>query len=413
MVLFGRVVTGYPDLMRCKLKVYSETAGVLELQSDASSIEEASQRAAAQGYIVLSVSGSGRRWSARFRSGRRARFPLLLFSQHLLALLEAGLNLVEAIETLAENEPEPEMQAVMRRLLDQLYSGRAYSDAMETMLEHFPVFYVATLRASERSGGTAESLRRYIVYQTQIDSVRKKMTSAMIYPVLLLVVGGLVTLFLLGYVVPKFSRIYADRATDLPFLSQVLMRWGGLIAGHGAKLLAGLMLAVFATAWVATRPATRQWLGGRLWRLPWLGERLRIYQLARLYRTLGMLLRGGTTIVGALGMVSGLISPVLRGRLARAEVRIREGQSTSVVMADAGLATPVAHRMLRVGERTGQMGEMMERVAMFYDEEIARWLDVFTKVFEPVLMALIGALVGAIVILMYLPIFELAGSIQS
>ncbi|MBI2315588.1 MAG: type II secretion system F family protein, partial [Betaproteobacteria bacterium] len=331
----------------------------------------------------------------------------------LLSLLEAGLNLVEAIEALAENEPDPEVQAVMRRILENLYAGRTCSDAMEMQPEHFPVFYVATLRASERSGGTAESLRRYIAYQTQIDAVKKKVTSAMIYPLLLVVVGALVTLFLLGYVVPKFSRIYEDRATDLPFLSRALMQWGALVAGHGGKLFAALALGIWAAIWAVTRAATRQWIGHRLWAMPWLGERMRIYQLATLYRTLGMLLRGGTTIVGALALVPGLLSPVLRGRLSEAESHVREGQSISAAMLAAGLTTPVASRMLQVGERTGRMGEMMERVASFYDDEIARWLDVFTKVFEPVLMALIGVLVGGIVVLMYLPIFELAGSIQS
>jgi general secretion pathway protein F len=191
------------------------------------------------------------------------------------------------------------------------------------------------------------------------------------------------------------------------------MQWGALVAGHGGKLLAAMAIGVSAAVWAATRSATRQWIGYRLWAMPWLGERMRIYQLATLYRTLGMLLRGGTTIVGALALVPGLLSPVLRGRLSAAELQVREGQSISAAMLAAGLTTPVASRMLQVGERTGRMGEMMERVAAFYDDEIARWIDVFTKVFEPVLMALIGVLVGGIVILMYLPIFELAGSIQS
>lgn len=401
--------------MQFKLKVFSESAGVLDLQADAASADEASRQAVAQGYIVLSVSGAGDRLglTSGFRTRGHRRFPILPFSQQLLALLEAGLNLVEAIETLAENEPYPEVQAVMRRILENLYGGRTCSDAMEMQPEHFPVFYVATLRASERSGGTAESLRRYIAYQSQIDVVKKRMTSAMIYPMLLIVVGALVTLFLLGYVVPKFSRIYEDRAGDLPLLSRALMYWGGLVASHGGKLLATLAIAVSAAVWAITRPMTRQWIGHRLWAMPWLGERMRIYQLAMLYRTMGMLLRGGTTIVGALALVPGLLSPVLRGRLSTAESRVREGQSISAAMLAAGLTTPVAGRMLQVGERTGRMGEMMERVAAFYDEEIARWLDVFTKVFEPVLMALIGILIGGIVILMYLPIFELAGSIQS
>jgi general secretion pathway protein F len=125
-----------------------------------------------------------------------------------------------------------------------------------------------------------------------------------------------------------------------------------------------------------------------------------------------MLLSGGISIVPALSMVSGLLDSDLRGRLDAASRMIREGQSISVAMETCGLTTPVSLRLLRVGERSGQMGEMMERIAAFHDEELARWVDTFTKTFEPLLMAFIGIVIGGIVVLMYLPIFELAGSIQ-
>jgi general secretion pathway protein F len=139
---------------------------------------------------------------------------------------------------------------------------------------------------------------------------------------------------------------------------------------------------------------------------------MRVYHLARFYRTAGMLLRGGTPLVTALGMVAGLLPPDLRARLARATVRIREGASISTAMDECDLATPVASRMLRVGEKSGDMAEMMERIAVFHDEELARWIEWFTRLFEPLLMALIGVVIGAIVVLMYLPVFELAGSLQ-
>lgn len=401
--------------MQFKLKVYSEAAGAMDWQTEAVSAQEASRQAEENGYVVLSVSEQNWLgcWPSRLSPGRREHFPLLLFSQQLLALLEAGLVLVEAIEALAENEPDAHSRAVLRHLLDQLYGGRTCSDAMAMQPEHFPPFYIATLRASERSGSMAESLRRHIAYQNQIETVRKKIVSAMIYPAFLLVVGLLVTLFLLGYVVPRFSHIYEERVTDLPFLSLLLMRWGKLAGAHGGTLLLALGFAVAGAASLATRSDVRQWFGAKLWTLPWLGERMRVYQLARLYRTLGMLLGSGTPIAGALALVPGLLSPLLRARLALAVSSIREGQPISIAMHSAGLTTPICHRMLQVGERTGRMGEMMDRIASFYDDEIARWVDVFTKIFEPALMALIGIMVGGIVILMYLPIFELVGTIQS
>jgi hypothetical protein len=150
--------------------------------------------------------------------------------------------------------------------------------------------------------------------------------------------------------------------------------------------------------------------GGRAdWRR---GERVRVYQLTRFYRTVGMLLAGGTPVTQALSQVSGLLDQELRQRLDLAARSIREGQPISASLEGQTLTTPVALRMLRVGERTGQMSEMMERIAVFHEEELARWVERFTKVFEPLLMALIGVVIGGIVVLMYFPIFELAGSMR-
>ena len=181
---------------------------------------------------------------------------------------------------------------------------------------------------------------------------------------------------------------------------------------HGATVLGFALVLLIASGFALSRVAVRQWAAERLWRVPALGERLRVYQLARLFRALAMLLKGGIPIVGALGMVENLLRPALRLRLQHAIVEIRQGQPTSQALNAHGLTTPVALRLLRVGERSGDMGEMMDRIANFHDEEMARWVEWFSRLFEPVLMALIGLVIGIIVVLMYLPIFELAGAIQ-
>jgi general secretion pathway protein F len=293
---------------------------------------------------------------------------------------------------------------------DRLFEGRSLSAALGDYPQAFPPLYVATVRAAERTGDLPEALARYIAYQERLDLVKRKVLSASIYPVVLLVVGGLVTLFLLGYVVPRFAGIYDEVGHKLPFLSHLLIEWGKALNTHGGLVGAGLVAALAAA--VALRAQGRRVFTAWLTRIPAIGAHVRVYHLARFYRTVGMLLRGGTPLVAALGMVSGLLPPELRERLARATVRIREGASISTAMDECGLATPVASRMLRVGEKSGEMAEMMERIGVFHDEELARWIEWFTRLFEPLLMALIGLVIGAIVVLMYLPVFELAGSLQ-
>jgi general secretion pathway protein F len=222
----------------------------------------------------------------------------------------------------------------------------------------------------------------------------------------------LVSMFLLVYVVPKFSRVYEDVGASLPFLSQMLLAWGRVVEAHSGTLLLGAIAIVSAATYGLTRPAVRRRLLEKLWQIPSLRERLHVYQLARFYRTLGMLQRGGIPILRALEMAAGLLSPGHQDQLARATANVREGQALSQAMDRHGLTTPVAVRMLRVGERSGRMGEMMERIAGFYDDEISRWVDWFTRLIEPLLMAVIGIIIGGIVVLMYFPIFELAGSLQ-
>jgi general secretion pathway protein F len=396
--------------MRYRIKAIKAGAGVVSLALDARDEADARAQAAGQGYSVVAVSGAtGLRLPAL---QRRVRFPLLLFTQELLALLQSGISLVEALETLAEKETRAETRGVLGRILDALYEGKPFSAALQVAPGVFPELYVATVKASERTGDLAEALGRYVAYQSQLDVVRKKLVSASIYPAILIGVGTLVTLFLLGYVVPRFSHVYEDMGGDIPFVSRVLMRWGQLVEVHGPLLGVVVLCVAAGLGWWLVQPATRARLLGALRAIPAMGERLRVYQLTRFYRTLGMLLSGGIPVVSALGMVSGLLDPDLRSRLEGASRLIREGKPISVAMEASALTTPVALRLLRVGERTGQMGEMMERIAVFHDEELARWVETFTKTFEPLLMAFIGIVIGGIVVLMYLPIFELAGSLQ-
>jgi len=190
------------------------------------------------------------------------------------------------------------------------------------------------------------------------------------------------------------------------------MAWGVFVEAHGSWLARTLAAVVAGLAVSLRRPGFRQWISRQFLRIPAVGERVRVYQLTRFYRTVGMLLSGGTPVTQALTQVSGLLDQELRQRLSLATRNIREGQTISASLDGQSLTTPVALRMLRVGERTGQMGEMMERIAAFHEEELARWVERFTRVFEPLLMAAIGIVIGGIVLLMYFPIFELAGSIQ-
>ncbi|MDD5391050.1 MAG: type II secretion system F family protein [Gallionellaceae bacterium] len=384
-------------------------AGRVSLRLEAATAAEAATQARGEGLTVLAVRPE-RGLNTLF--SRRSRFPLLLFTRELLALLSSGLALIEALQTLLEKETRNEPRQVLSGVLERINQGEAFSVALGHFPAVFPALYAASVRAAEKSGDLAPALARYVAWQERVDVVRRSVISASIYPLMLLVLGGLVALFLIGFVTPRFASIYADNLARLPWASRALMGLGAWIDAHGLGAALAFVGTLAALAWATTLPAARAAVARLAWRLPGLGERLRVFQLTRFYRTVGMLLSGGTPILPALDMAAGLLSLELRARVAVAAGHIRAGQPISEAMQQAGLTTPVAARLLRVGEKSGQMGEMMENLASFHDEETSRFVESFTRVFEPLLMAVIGVLVGGIVVLLYLPIFELAGSIE-
>jgi general secretion pathway protein F len=398
--------------MQYQIKSLRSDAAVVINQLQASGILDARRQAEALGLEVLSIAPTPLLSRLSFaKSSGGGSFPLLLFSEELLALLNSGVSLVEAMETLAEKEARPAVREVLQSVISQLREGKPFSAALEASPHAFAPLYVAAVRASEHTSGLSESLARYVAYAAQLETLRSRLVSAAIYPVILIAVSGLVILFLMGYVVPRFAHIYEDMGGKLPWMSRMLLQGGLALEQYWylpVMLLAALVLLLVTggmrSAWLR--------LLAFLWRIPAVGERMRVYQLARLYRALGMLLRGGIAVVPALDMVNGLLSAALQPRLLEASRQVREGQAISYAFDFAGLTTAVSLRMLRVGERAGNMGEMMERAAAFHDDEMARWAEWVTRLLGPMLMLVMGLLIGAVVVLMYMPIFQLAESVR-
>ena len=396
--------------MLFEAKVYRPPEGVAVLSVTAEDAGEAERQMLSKGYKIISIRTKSVA-SVRIRS--KSAFSPVLFSEEVLALLEAGLSLIESVDVLALKAKDRENQRVLQNLTRQLREGMSFSRALESMPDDFTLMYIATIRSSEQTGDVGRALKRYLAYQEQINRIRDKVVSASIYPALLLGAGFLVVLFLLGYVVPRFSRVYEDLGQNLPWMSLMMMRWGHFVDDHGMSVMLMLIGLPAVALFVISRPRVRARIEKSVWNFPIVGEKILLYQLARFTRTLSMLLSGGIPFVSALDMSNELLSqPSLRDGMQRAAISVREGRSVSSAFSQHGLATDVGVRLLVVGERSGNLGETMERIASLYDNEISRWIDWFIRLFEPFLMIVIGLIIGSIVILMYMPIFELANSLQ-
>ena len=379
---------------------------------EASDPATASDQVTRQGFHVIATDAHGRALAISFAPGAQGIFPTSLFAVELLALLKAGLNVVEAINALTTKEAP----GVYRRGLDkigvELNRGSTFADALGTLGSALPPLFITTIRAADGSGAMHQALSRYVDYDQALGRARSKVVSAAVYPAVLIIVGGLVMLFLMLYVVPRFARIYDDMHQTLPFFSSLLFMIGRWIGDNTALLVGSSIAFGGGLALLSAQQRWRAAAWGRIEGLPAVGRWVRLFHLARLYRSLALLLQSGIPLVQAIDAARVTLPANLESPARMAAVQISEGRGVSVSLAEAGLTTPIAAQLLAVGERTGELGVMMGRLADFQDEELARVLDRAMRLMEPLLMTVIGVMVGAILVLMYMPIFELAGSLQ-
>lgn len=376
----------------------------LRLEADSPAALDAALRA--QGRLALSVRALGR------ERGAAGRFDSQLLVQELTGLLQAGVGLVEALQVELRKARVGATRAVLQRLCASLQSGAALSAALAEQPQHFDPLLLASVRASETSGTLLPALQRYLDYRAQLQRVQRTLVAALLYPCTLLGVGLLVLLFLLLYVLPRFAQIFSDLGRELPLFSRLLMQLGTAIDIHRIGLLALLALAGLALLLSLATPRGRQrWLQGLL-RLPGLGARLDQFARARLFRMLALLLDSGLPLLQACRLLQGLLSAALDRQLQQAARLLQSGQALSQALREQQLVCPVADSLLTAGERSGELAQALHRIADYYDADNSRWLERFMRLFEPLLMLVLGTLIGGVVVMMYMPVFELAGALQ-
>lgn len=392
--------------MQFQIRAIDRQQQMLSLKLEALDETDALAQTAALTMTPISVQRGGNVW------GRRSAFSLLLFAQELHALVLAGLSVIESLEVLTEKESHPETRVVLERIADRLRNGDRLSSALAAQPDIFTALFAGIVQAAEGTSDLPRALGRYIDHQSRLASVREKVISATVYPAVLVVVGGGVGLFLMAYVVPRFASVYQGSGRSLPWASQLLLSWGSFAGEHAGVLAAAFAGGVIGSALWLRQALRSAGLSRVLSVMPAVRSRLRIFELSRLYLTMGMLLEGGLAVTRAIELCAAVVSPASRAALLRVRTAVQEGLPFSDSLEAAGLGTPVAQRLLRVGEQSGQLGTMLTRTANFLEGESTRWIERFTRLFEPLLMAAIGIVIGLIVVLLYMPIFELAGSLQ-
>lgn len=337
----------------------------------------------------------------------------MIFNQELAGLLKAGLPLLQALDLMLERQRNPRFAEVLGEVRDRVKSGQELSTAFAAFPGSFPPLYSSTLMAGERSGDLEQVLRRFIRYLRLVMGVRKRITSALIYPAVLLSLSVAMIAVMMVVVIPKFENFYQGLDLELPLPTRILLGTAAFLQQRGIWLLAGL----FVLAWLLGRwrgtESGRYWIDRAVLRVPIVGGIRHRFALSEYSRSLSTLLQGGLPLVPALEVATGAVSNFyLRAELAPSVVQVRQGKSLHAALDESGVMTDLSIDMVKVGEATGALDEMLSNVSDFLDDEIETRIERLLSLIEPLMLVMMGLIVSLLLVAMYMPMFSALGNIQ-
>lgn len=338
---------------------------------------------------------------------------LLLFSRELSDLVASGMTLGRALHTLSNRKDSGSVQQIITTLRDEIVQGTSLSDALEIYPETFTTLYVNLVRAGEASGHLPNALENVCIHYERVQEARSKVTAALIYPSIVLIIGGLAVLGLMIGIVPKFAGTFEDMGATLPKSTLALMNASQFLIQYGAVLIAGIVgIAWMLKKWLATEKGKALWHRYQL-KIPILGAVVRTNAFAHFARTFGTLLQNGVSILPALGIVQKTIDNVIiAAEIGETRTRVTDGTSISQPLSKGKIFPSLLIDMLAVGEETGDMPGALTHITRRYDTELDRLVKTCTTVLEPLLIVLVALVVGGIAVCLLLPVLTLTDSLH-
>lgn len=400
-----RVKAGWPDGSVAEQSVVAADLGAarLEVERRGGHVFEVRRKG-------FSLAGA----KAKGKGGRVKMADFLIFNQELIALLKAGLPVVRSFEILLERQKNPVLRRVLTDVRERVNSGSSISEAFAEEGDLFPRLYWTSLKAGEKSGEIEAVLRRYLKYQKTVITLTRKVVSTLVYPVILIALSGVLIAILMTFVIPRFTEFFADFNAELPLLTVVVLGIATFLRQNFLILAAGLGGAGFvAWRWFQTS-AGRVWLDGAILKLPVVGGIFRRFAITQFTRSLGTLLGGGTPLVPALENAADAIgNRSVSRKVASVVPRVREGRELWKALEATGIFTDLTIEMIKVGESSGALEEMLAAVSEFYDEEIDLLLARVISFVEPAILVIMGGVIVTILLSVYLPMFRLMSAIKS
>lgn len=395
-------------------KVGTQDGQIAEREVRALDVSTAREELSRQGLHIFKEQRRGLTLDSllpRYRPMSSDKF--LLFNQQLLALVRAGLPIVQSFEILLDRQKDLRFKEVLASIREKIMSGVALSDAFESFGQMFPPIYSTSIRAGEKSGDLAGVIGRFIRYQKLLVGLRKKVIGSLIYPVVLLVLMTGMIFMMLTYVIPKFAEFYAGFDAELPIATLFAIKLSMFVKGNAFVLIAGVIIGV-----VALKLFTRTERGATIvdaikLRVPIAGSVLNDFAIMQFTQSLNTLLSGGTPMVPAIEIASKAVTNRHVGaRVGAIAQRVREGEPLWRSLEDTRVVSDLAIEMIKVGESTGALVEMLTNTSEFYDEIIEAKLSRMVALIEPVILVVLGAAIGGLLYAFWLPILQLSSRAQ-
>ena len=394
-----------------------ELSGVIESTSE----NRARKELAAQGFSVSRIAEVAAIASDKKASAAKAKKPLFgtgvnkenitVFSRQPSTLLKAGLPLLRALEVIGRQEKNPYFKAVVEQLADNVRTGNKFSDGLSQHPKIFDKLYVNMAKAGEAGGVLDVVLDRLSTFQEKALKTTNKVKSAMVYPIVIMGVAVAIVAILMIFVVPQFQKIFTDMLKGnarMPALTQMIIDISDFMKEN--YILTGLIIVgviLFVKIFFKTKIGIRVWDTAAL-KLPKIGDLVMKSTVARFTRTFGTLLASGVPILEALTITRGTIkNSLISDALSRVHDRVRDGENLSTPLDQQNIFPTMVTSMVEVGEETGQLPEMLNRIADNYDDEVDNSVGAITSVIEPIMIVFLAVVVGTIVIALFLPIIQI------
>ena len=342
--------------------------------------------------------------------GKISQKELAIFTRQFATMIDAGLPLVQCLDILGMQQENQAFKTVIMKVKEDVESGSTFADALSKHPKVFDELFVNLVAAGEVGGILDTILSRLAAHIEKAMKLAKKIKGAMVYPSTIVAVAVIVTVVLLLYVIPIFGKMFEDFGQALPAPTQFVLGLSAFTRKYFLLVLVAIGGLVFALRWYRSTESGRRNIDALLLKLPVVGSLLQRIAVARFSRTLGTMVSSGVPILESMDIVAKSAgNKVIEEAIVKARMSISEGKTIADPIAEAKVFPVMVTQMVAVGEATGALDTMLNKIADFYDEEVDAAVDALTALLEPMLMVFLGVVIGGLVIAMYLPIFKLAG----